>query len=249
MKWRRIIPGLLTLTILFLGFLSMLKCLEGNIVLAAQLIVLAAILDGLDGEVARLFRGVTTFGAKLDTYVDIVTFGVAPAVLVYSATWKDAGAWGVLVAFCVVASGVIRFARYSVSQSRVKQHTFGGLPIPVSAVWMSMLVLLTESTLLDDGRYLLDRGALILLMWLVAFAFLLLQVTNIRYAKPHKEWIGFALGVTVVAMFVTGKPALAFCICTCISMFFFALVMPFLFHTREDESDEEEAIAIRRWRK
>jgi CDP-diacylglycerol--serine O-phosphatidyltransferase len=247
MKWRRIIPTLLTLSILALGFGSILKSAAGEFALAAQLIVLAAILDGLDGEVARLFRGVTAFGAKLDTYVDMVCFGVAPAVLVHQSMWKDVQLWSVVVPTAIVASGALRFARYSTSESRVKHHTFRGLPIPVSAIWLAMFVLFTESDLLIDTPFAFPHGPLVLVMWSCAIAFLLLQVSNVRYAKPTKEMIGLGLAATLVLMLATGRLVAAFCVGTCFALFFFAFFGPFLVRGMvEEDSDEEEPVTVRR---
>lgn len=249
MKWRRNIPTCITLGILLLGFHSILKSIAGEFVPAAQFIVLAAILDGLDGEVARLFRGITNFGARLDTYVDTISFGAAPAVLVYQAMWQDYGMWGTVVVSFIVIAAVIRFARYDYKQSRVGHHTFRGLPIPVSGVWMAMYVILTESNTLAEGKFFLDHGPLALVMWACTFAFLILQVSRVRYAKPTKEVIGFGLLATVVLMAVMGRPVLAFCIGTCVGLCFFAFAVPFYVHgnfPEEEEDSEEQPVEVRR---
>lgn len=249
MKWRRIIPTCITLGILWLGFESILKSMAGAYMAAAQLIVLAGILDGLDGEVARLFRGVTTFGAKLDSYVDAVTFGVAPAVMAYAAVWGEFGGWGLLFAFAILASGVIRFARYQVKEARVKQHTFRGLPIPVSAIWMSMLILFSESSILLEGKFFLDKPTVVLLMWVCTIAFLLLQVSNVRYAKPTKEMIAVGLIGAALLMAVMRNPVLGFCLATCIALLVFAFAVPFhlLRHLEEEDAEEEHPVKLRRW--
>jgi len=249
MKWRRIIPGCLTLGILFFGFKSVLSTIAGDYVLAAQWIVLAAILDGLDGEVARMFRGVTTFGAKLDTYVDCITFGFVPAVMVYQAVWCEMGVWGTVFAAGMMFSGAIRFARYQYKESRIGQHSFRGLPIPVCAIWVSMIVLLTESPMLADGRFPIDKGSVAVVMWVLAIAFLLLQVSNVRYVKPTKELIGWGLAGTFALMAIMGKPVLVFCLSSCVAIAFYAVVMPFLTMrqvTVEEEEEEEAPVELRR---
>ena len=84
-NWRQIIPTLFTLAAMLCGFFSILFALEGELyyLLSAQFIMLAMILDGIDGKVARMLKGTTAFGAELDTYVDMMAFGLAPAILIY----------------------------------------------------------------------------------------------------------------------------------------------------------------------
>jgi len=242
MKWRRTVPTAITLSILLFGFHSVLRSIGGEFVAAAQLIVLAAILDGLDGEVARLFRGVTTFGAKLDTYVDIVTFGVAPAILVYQVMWIEHGFWGTALVAAILVSAVVRFARYPYKESSPRYHSFKGLPIPVSAVWMAMFVILTESPMLDDVAFPLQQTQLASLMWVCAIAFLLLQVSNVRYAKPTKEMIGLGLLVLFMLILVFGRPELTFCLASCAALLLFAFAGPLYVNEQlADEETEEEA--------
>jgi CDP-diacylglycerol---serine O-phosphatidyltransferase len=252
MKWRRIVPTVITLGILLLGFQSILKSMAGEFVLAAQFIVLAAILDGLDGEVARLFRGVTAFGAKLDTYVDTICFGVAPAVLAYGILWNEADFLGTLLSSAIVISGVIRFSRQSYpQQASVKSHSFRGLPIPVCAVWIALYAILAESSLLENSHFELDRGPLALMMWACAFAFLVLQVSNVRYAKPPRELIGFGLVANLVLTVIIGRPLLVFCCSPCAAILFFAFLGPLLIpvpdEQAEEEGDEEPVSTFRRW--
>lgn len=245
MKTRRIIPTLITLSMLLCGFHAMLQAIHGNFFQAAQLIVLAAILDGLDGEVARLFRGVTTFGAKLDTYVDTVSFGVAPAMVAYLAVWQDYGFLGMVVVSAILFSAVLRFSMYEMKQSRVKHSTFRGLPIPVSAVWIAMIILFGDTNILLKTGF-TAQGPLLVFMWVCAMVFVVLQVTRVRYMKPNKEMIGFSLAATVVLMIVTRQPVLTFCVATCVSMLAFGFLNPLYAHrfVEEEETDPEESILL-----
>jgi CDP-diacylglycerol--serine O-phosphatidyltransferase len=244
MKWRRIVPSCLTLTILYLGFQSILQSAAGNFVLAAQFIVLAGIIDGLDGEVARLFKGVTTFGAKLDTYVDSICFGLAPAVLAYHAVWYEMGSWGVAFTTAIVCSGVIRFACYQYKESRVGHHTFRGLPIPVCGLWIALIVLLTESSMLP-GWFPIDKASLAVVMWVFATAFLVLQVSSVRYAKPTKEMIGGGLFGALVVMVLVREPLLGFCLSTAAALLLYAVALPIYVHGAMPEEDEEEPVKLR----
>ena len=245
MKWRRIVPTCLTLTILHFGFQSILQSAMGHYVLAAQFIFLAGIIDGLDGEVARLFRGVTTFGAKLDTYVDVIAFGVAPAALAYHAVWHEMGSWGVAFSTAIVASGVIRFARYQVKESRVGHHTFRGLPIPVCGLWIALIILLTESGMLP-GWFPLDSASLAVAMWAFALVFLFLQISNVRYAKPTKEMVGGGLFASFALMVAVRQPLLGFCLNATAALLFYAVVLPIYVHgTMPVEEEDEDPVEVR----
>lgn len=239
MKFRRFVPFCLTASILLLGFESILRAAAGQYLEAAHFILFAAILDGLDGEVARLFKGVTTFGAKLDTYVDTVCFGVAPGVLAYYSVFQEYGRLGWFVSGLFLLSGVVRFAMYQVKEARVKSHSFKGLPIPVNAVWVALVTIFAQTGFF--GR--IEGGAevLIQLMWACSLVFVVLQVTRIRYAKPHKEAIACGLLLVLALSVIFRNPGLGFCLSTAIGMLYFAFVSPVLAarHGLEEEEDEE----------
>jgi CDP-diacylglycerol--serine O-phosphatidyltransferase len=221
MRLRHIALTAFTLTVLMLGSIAILLAFEENYVLAAQFIILAAILDGFDGTLARLLRAETAFGERLDTYIDCISFGVAPAALTYQMMWKDYGAWGKAAALVIILSGVIRFSRGCSFPSKAHRHLFRGLPIPVSATWISVFVLIAEKDLLDLPGLPIDRGAATVFFWVFAFAFLLLQVSNVRYLKPSRRQLGIAMAVTLVAMLLTGHPTRAFCLTTAASVLYY----------------------------
>lgn len=244
-RWQCYVANLVTFSVLLTGCESILNCLEGRFVLAAQLIILAALLDGLDGEVARSLRAVTMFGARLDTYVDTVSFGVAPAVLVYRAVLDGAGWWSGFVAFGIVLAGVLRFSRMLSKSSPMQRHAYRGLPIPVSAVWIAVFVLLQETDMAGAARPLLVEGPLHIVMWIITVVLLLLQLSRIRYAKPTRGPVMLGVVATVVLMVVLRNPALVLCVATCVGLLFYTLVFPFLYRERVAEEDwEQEQPAI-----
>ena len=247
MKWRRLIPTLVPLSILWFGFQAILRSFSDEFVPAAELIFLAAILDGVDGEIARLFKGTTMFGARLDTYVDTVCFGVAPAILVYEAMWKDYDVLGQIVVFCIVMSGVVRFSRNPVRQEKTNNHTFRGLPIPVNAIWLCSLIILTKSSLLTDGPFAVDHRLVERVMWPCSFAFLLLQCSNVRYAKPGKDLLVMGLAVPIVCMILTRQPLLGFTLGVVGALFYWSLIHPlFVRLPQEEVEDEESFFSLRR---
>jgi len=249
-NYRWVLPTSVTFAILVLGVSSIFRVIQGDMIAAAQFIVLAAILDGLDGELARLSKGITDFGKRLDMYVDAISFGVAPAVLIYDVMWSDFPALGWFIAITIVCAGVIRFSRDEVvSDVGGSQHTFRGLPIPVCAIWVGMFVLLMESDVWAGGSdSFLRQIPLPQIMWPLIFASLVLQVSNIPYVKPSKELVGLALALTVLGMLITHRPAMAFALGTCASMLAFMVIGPALVRhqTIHDDSDSEEPISVQR---
>ncbi len=118
--WRQAIPTSITLAAMLVGFLSIIVVIESIrtstpslLRFSSQLIMLAMILDGIDGYLARLLRGTSEFGAELDTYVDLTAFGIAPAILIFAATLENREImWRLLLPSAVALSGVVRLARF-----------------------------------------------------------------------------------------------------------------------------------------
>ncbi|MCC6933446.1 MAG: CDP-diacylglycerol--serine O-phosphatidyltransferase [Deltaproteobacteria bacterium] len=131
-----VIPSLITVMGVFCGFLSAISSFQGNFSYAAKCVLAAIIADMLDGAVARRLKATSEFGKELDSLSDVVAFGVAPAVMLY--TWglgSSANEFGILVAYVFLACGAIRLARFNVTTttSRVPKNAFQGLPIPGAA--------------------------------------------------------------------------------------------------------------------
>ncbi|MDD2234088.1 MAG: CDP-diacylglycerol--serine O-phosphatidyltransferase [Desulfitobacteriaceae bacterium] len=134
-----IIPNIFTLANLFFGFLSLTMILDGKISLAAIMIILAVILDSLDGKVARIFSVSSDFGKQLDSLCDLVSFGVAPAILVYKVFLQEhLGYFGLLIAAVFTLCGAVRLARFNILN--VTTH-FVGVPITFAGGFMALLML------------------------------------------------------------------------------------------------------------
>jgi CDP-diacylglycerol--serine O-phosphatidyltransferase len=135
-----ILPSLFTTGNLFLGFWSIVKTLDGRFGEAAPLIGAAVILDMLDGRIARLTNTQTEFGAQYDSLADAVSFGVAPALLVYCWALQSIPRAGWPAAFLFLACGVLRLARFNVQRHVVDARFFVGLPIPAGAAQIAAIV-------------------------------------------------------------------------------------------------------------
>ncbi len=136
-----ILPSLVTIGSLFAGFLAIITAIKGNYELAVKYIALSFILDGLDGRVARKFNATSSFGREFDSLCDLVAFGVAPSLIVWSWAFSaEMDELGVLASFLFVAGGAIRLARFNVSTTSEAKSYFVGLPIPAAACCLATLV-------------------------------------------------------------------------------------------------------------
>lgn len=213
--WRQLIPISITLLAMLCGFFSILVTVESmNETLdragamhrwSALLIMLAMILDGIDGNVARKLNGCTEIGAELDTYVDMTAFGIAPAVLIYAVMLtgslpQDAERifWRVAMTAVVVLSGVVRLARFKAKDPERGQGGYTGLPITACAGWVAMLVFISQSEPFE--KYSLNSGWVAAIFLVGVLIFISLQVSNVRYPKPTKHPVLFIPMVIMVCV-------------------------------------------------
>jgi CDP-diacylglycerol--serine O-phosphatidyltransferase len=137
-----LVPSLFTLTNLFFGFMSILLTYHGRYRMAALWIVLAALMDGMDGLIARAMRAPSDFGIELDSLSDAVSFGLASSVLLYFWGMKLAGPPAIFFSFLFLTAGVLRLARYNIrTKSLPDRRHYQGLTVPSAAIFMSSLVI------------------------------------------------------------------------------------------------------------
>jgi len=173
-----VLPSLFTTMGLFSGFYSLVASIQGNFELAAWAILAAAVFDMLDGRVARLLHAETEFGAEYDSLCDMLSFGIAPAVLVYLWALVNLGhdlhrlAW--LGAFFVVAGAALRLARFNVKLAEQDKRYFQGLPTPGAALFIATAVLYHIDLQAEPWPWL----------WLCLSVFLSwLMVSNVRFVS------------------------------------------------------------------
>ncbi|MCP4581357.1 MAG: CDP-diacylglycerol--serine O-phosphatidyltransferase [candidate division Zixibacteria bacterium] len=177
--YRQIFPGLFTMGNMFCGFAAILSCIKGgNPNEAAWLIIFAAFFDFLDGIVARLSKSASSFGVQLDSLADVVSFCVAPAVLLYSYKLVEFGNWGWIIGFTFIMAGTYRLARYNLTAKIEEKGNFLGLPVPVPAVAIASFVIFSEHLW---GEIRLDRFLIIMV-----FLFSALMVSTIEYETMPK---------------------------------------------------------------
>jgi CDP-diacylglycerol---serine O-phosphatidyltransferase len=147
---RNVVPSWITLSGLFLAFWSLTLTVDGRYEAAAWVILAAAMTDVVDGALARILGSVSPFGKQLDSLVDLVAAGVAPAFLVYNVYFDEAGGWGVLAAFAWVALVAIRLARFNTA-SLVGGRYFVGVPCPPAGTAVAQYLLFSRATFGNDG--------------------------------------------------------------------------------------------------
>ncbi len=134
----KLIPNILTVTALCSGLTAIRFAIEGNWEFAVMAILLAAILDGLDGRVARLINGTSGFGAQLDSLCDVISFGVVPAMVMYFWVLEDLGRLGWVASLLFVVCAAVRLARFNLqiddpNRPSFAAHFFSGVPTPAAA--------------------------------------------------------------------------------------------------------------------
>jgi CDP-diacylglycerol--serine O-phosphatidyltransferase len=135
-----LLPNLFTTAALFAGFYAIVQSMNGRYEIAAVAIFVAMVLDGLDGRVARLTHTQSEFGAEYDSLSDMVSFGVAPSILMYEWAFRDLGKWGWFAAFIYCAGAALRLARFNTNIDVVDKRYFQGLPSPAAAALVAGFV-------------------------------------------------------------------------------------------------------------
>ncbi len=135
-----LLPNLFTTGALFAGFYAIVQAMNGKFEFAAVAIFIAMVLDGLDGRVARLTHTQSEFGAEYDSLSDMVSFGVAPALVMYEWAFRGLGKWGWFAAFIYCAATALRLARFNTNLDVVDKRYFQGLPSPAAAALVAGFV-------------------------------------------------------------------------------------------------------------
>jgi CDP-diacylglycerol---serine O-phosphatidyltransferase len=201
-----ILPNLFTTAGLFAGFYSIIATLNHDYRLAAIMILASMLCDTLDGRIARLTRSSSSFGVQYDSLADLIAFGVAPGILVYTWALRPWGRWGWLAATLYVTCGALRLARFNVQIASVERRHFVGLPIPSGAAVIASTVLLYYylSGQGDPNKH--------ILMLLVIYAVAGLMVSEFRYfsfkeVKLHRRHpFPVLLALIVLIMLTIGAP-------------------------------------------
>jgi len=246
-----LLPNLFTTGALFAGFYSIVQAMNGRFEHAAVAIFIAMVLDGLDGRVARLTHTQSAFGAEYDSLSDMVSFGVAPALVMYVWALKDMGKLGWIGAFIYCAGAALRLARFNTQLEVADKRYFQGLPSPAAAALIAGLVWVMHdySVVGRDIRW--------LALGITIFAGLTM-VSNLRYYSGKdinlRKSVPFVVVPLIVLIFIFisyDPPAVLFGIFTAYALSAYAMWVwrklkrqpaPELHHTEpEGRTDKEDA--------
>ena len=204
-----LLPSILTTFGMFAGFYSIIASINGDFTLAAISIMIAMLWDALDGRVARLTNTQSDFGAEYDSLADLVSFGVAPALLVYEWSLSDLGRIGWLAAFIFLACAALRLARFNTQVGISDKRYFQGLPSPAAAGVIASMIWLKfwKFEYFDFGivslSYYVGVG--------ITIVCALLMVSNVRYYSfkeldSKKASFRFLLAIVLSLIVLLSKP-------------------------------------------
>ncbi|MFO1323237.1 MAG: CDP-diacylglycerol--serine O-phosphatidyltransferase [Burkholderiales bacterium] len=202
-----ILPNLFTLAALFAGFYAIVQAMNLNFDQAAIAIFVAAVLDSLDGRVARLTKTQSAFGAEFDSLADMVSFGAAPALVMYEWVLRDLGRWGWVGAFLYCAGAALRLARFNTMLDVADKRWFTGIPSPAAAALVAGFVWIADDYDIDPAS---------LRWWALAVTVFagLTMVSNLKYysfkainLRKSVPFMAVLLAVVVIALLAL-QPAL-----------------------------------------
>ncbi len=201
------LPCLITCMSLFSGFYSLVAAINSHFFAAAVAILIAAVFDGLDGRVARMTGSTSRFGMELDSLCDLVSFGIAPAMLAYLWALTPYGRYGWLAAFLYVATTALRLARFN-SQAEAEPedkrygHDFVGLPCPAAAALIATTVMFCRFLGADDT---VKHISLLLLVYVLSYLmvsthrYLSFKQVDLRKGKTFQVVVGMLLLLILLA--------------------------------------------------
>lgn len=198
-----LLPSLFTSGNLFCGFLSIIFAFEGRYEKAALFILIAAVLDVLDGGLARLTRTESPFGMQFDSLADVVSFGVAPALLAEAWALRNLPRLGWTLSFLFVACAAVRLARFNIQTGYTDRRWFLGLPSPVAAALVAALVFAYPGGPLENPLALATVAVLVgtaAFLMVSRLKFRSLKDVDLRKRRPHQIVLAVAAALVIASL-------------------------------------------------
>ena len=203
-----ILPNLFTTMNIFCGFYAVIAAVNGDTNAAAIAILVAAIFDALDGKIARATHTTSRFGVEYDSLADLISFGLAPGLMIYLWALKPLGRLGWLAAFLFMVCGALRLARFNTQVESVKSDHFVGLPIPAAAGMLAATVMLHHR--LGIGT---SANKILILMLIYSLSFLMVSSIKFHsFKKPElfkKMNFNYLVAAVLIMIFIAAQPAIA----------------------------------------
>ena len=203
-----ILPNIFTSLNLFFGFYAVIASINGKFVAAAAAIIIGVLFDIMDGKIARATNTVSKFGVEYDSLADLVSFGLAPGIMIYLWSLRPMGRVGWLAAFLFVACGALRLARFNSQVGMTSSEYFVGLPIPAGAGMAATAVLFCHKLGIETQ---INPVFVLVMLYLLSF----LMVSTIKYNSFKKaelfKKMNFNVLVTIilVLIFIAAQPSVA----------------------------------------
>ena len=201
-----LLPNLFTTAALFGGFYSIVQAMAGHFELAAIAIFVAMVLDGLDGRVARMTHTQSAFGAEYDSLSDMVSFGVAPSLVLYVWALKPMGKLGWIAAFIYCAGAALRLARFNTKLDESDKRYFHGLPSPAAAALLAGLVWVAHDNDFSADGYFFGWLAVKWVAWVTTVFAGLTMVSDLKYLSGKdfdlRRSVPFVVILAIVLFFV-----------------------------------------------
>ena len=196
-----ILPNMLTTANLFCGFYSIVQTIKGEFLMAAYAVVAAAVFDLFDGRLARMTRSTSRFGAEYDSLSDLISFGMAPGILLYLWALQPFDRTGWVASFLFVACGALRLARFNVQVGVVEKQYFQGLPIPMAAGIVASSVLAFRELGLEayNSYYILAMTFLLSLVMVSTFRYRSFKDIDLKRRLPFSYLVIAILVFVLVA--------------------------------------------------
>jgi CDP-diacylglycerol--serine O-phosphatidyltransferase len=203
-----ILPNIFTSLNLFFGFYAVIASINGKFVAAAAAIIIGVLFDIMDGKIARATKTVSKFGIEYDSLADLISFGLAPGIMIYLWSLRPMGRIGWLASFLFMACGALRLARFNSQVGLTSGEYFVGLPIPAGAGMAATAVLFCHKLGIETK---INPVLVLVMLYLLSF----LMVSTIKYnsfkkAELYKK-MNFNVLVTIilVLIFIAAQPSVA----------------------------------------
>lgn len=204
-----ILPNIFTSLNIFCGFYAIISSIDGRFCAAAISIIIAVVFDALDGKIARATNTTSKFGVEYDSLADLISFGLAPGVMMYLWALKPMGRIGWLAAFLFMVCGALRLARFNTHLCTISSEYFVGLPIPAAAGMAATTFLVCHRFGIAGNAH---PGLLLIMLYILAF----LMVSSIKYSsfkeKPElfrRMNFNILVAVILILIFIAAQPSMA----------------------------------------
>lgn len=213
-RWAYILPNTFTALNLACGFGAIILAFNSKFYMACTVLGLGALFDSVDGRVARMTGTQSAFGEQFDSMSDLISFGMAPALIMYLNFLVDFNRLGMVVAFCYVLCAAMRLARFNVNIDKIHSDYFQGLPVPGAAIALCGYVLFAHEIGNPD---ILNYIGLFYIFFYSA-----LMISNIpfpafkksEWVKLHKKYVLIVIFLTLSLLFVYGEIVIGIIITT-----------------------------------